>query len=375
MRVTAQLTDVESGYQLWSARYDRDAADVFALQDAISAAVVEAVKAKLSPGDRQVRVRPQVANLEAYRHYLMGRHLRFTMNDFAAAMKPFAEAVRLDPTYAPAWVALSEVMILATFYGLVAPDQAYASAKEPLAKAAAGQGDSAELLYVEGLMAFGERRWSECGEAMRRALAVEPEYAPALCWSGILLTILGRGSEADEDLRHARESDPLAPYPYAMSGIACQISRRMAEAEGLFDQALAFEPENMLALWGGGVARVSLGRVAEGVAMLERCVTPSRRGAFIHGALGWALAVAGRADEARKVLSEIHARPPGAPAIVSEAWVLSVLGEKDAAFRVLERAEAERQPALALTGMPGFDTLRGDPRFAALVAKMGLPGA
>ena len=374
LRVTAQLTDVESGYQLWSARYDRDAADVFALQDAIAGAVVEAVKAKLSPGDRQVRVRPQVANLEAYRHYLKGRHLRFTKNDFADALKEFAEAVRLDPAHGPSWVALSEVKILATFYGLVPAAEAYASARGPLEKAAQ-LGESAEALYVEGLLAFGQRDWASCEQAMRRALALEADFPPALCWIGILLTILKRGGEADEDLRHARESDPLAPYPYAMSGIAYQLDGRMSEAEALFDQALAFEPENTLALWGGGVARVSLGQEADGIAMLERCVKGSHRGGFIHGALGWALAVAGRTDEARQVLSEIQGRPPGAPAVVSEAWVLSVLGEKDAAFRVLERAEAERQPALPFTGMPGFDTLRGDPRFAALLAKMGIPAA
>ena len=375
LRVTARLTDVETGYQLWSERYDRDAADVFALQDGIAAGVVEAVRAKLSPGERAVRIRPQVGNLEAYRHYLMGRHLRFSKNDFAAALKEFGEAVRLDPTHGPSWVALSEVKILATFYGLVPAAEAYASAREPLARAAAQQGESAEALYVEGLIDFGERNWASCEKAMHRALALAPDYPPALCWSGILRTIVGRGAEADEVLRRAREADPLAPYPYAMSGIAYQLSRRMAEAEALFDQALAFEPENTLALWGGGVARVSLGREADGIAMLERCLTTSHRGGFIHGALGWALAATGRTDEARGVLSEIQARPPGAPAVVSEAWVLSVLGEQDAAFRVLERAEAERQPALAFTGMPGFDTLRADPRFAALLTRMGLPAA
>jgi len=76
LRVTAQVTDVASGYQLWSERFDRDAADVFAVQDEIAAGVVDAVKAWLAPGSRTFESRPQVRNLEAYRSYLKGRHLR-----------------------------------------------------------------------------------------------------------------------------------------------------------------------------------------------------------------------------------------------------------------------------------------------------------
>jgi len=374
LRVTTRLTGVETGYQLWSERYDRDAADVFALQDDIAAGVVEAVQAKLSPGEHQVRARPQVANLDAYRSYLMGRHLRYSKNELAAAAKSFEEAVRLDPTHAASWVGLSEVRILAVFYGLVAPAEAYRSARESL-EMAARQGESAEALYVEGLLAFSDRDWAASERALRRAVALAPDYPPALCWSGFVRTILGRASESVEDLRHACEVDPLAPYPYAMSGISLLLSGRAAEADASFDQALGFEPENTLALWGAGLSRIALGRGEDGIAMLERALTPSHRTGFIHGALGWALAAAGRTAEARRILSELQARPPGAPAIVSEAWLRAALGDKDAAFELLERAEVERQPALAFAGLPGFDELRSDPRFAALLARMGLPPA
>jgi Flp pilus assembly protein TadD len=282
--------------------------------------------------------------------------------------------VRLDPAYSPSWVSLSEVRILATFYGLDRAADAYAAAREPLARAKAGQGESAEALYVEGLIAFGERDWPSCERSLRRALELAPDYPPALCWSGMLRTILGRGGQA-EDFRRAREADPLAPYPYAMHGISLLLSRQPAEAEGVCDQALAFEPENTLALWGAGVSRVELGRGDDGIAMLERALTPFHRGGFIHGALGWALAETGRVDDARQILSLIQARPAGAPAVVSEAWILGKLGETDAAFRVLERAEAEHQPSLTFTGMPGFDSLRADPRFGALLKRMGLPAS
>ncbi len=100
LRVTAQLTEAASGYQLWSERFDRDAADVFAVQDEIAAGVVEAVKARLAPGTRAIPARPQARNLEAYRSYLKGRHLR-GKEDFVGALRAFEEAVRLDPSHAP----------------------------------------------------------------------------------------------------------------------------------------------------------------------------------------------------------------------------------------------------------------------------------
>ena len=157
-----------------------------------------------------------------------------------------------------------------------------------------------------------------------------------------------------------------------MTGAALLLAGRAAEADSYFNQALTFEKENTLALWGSGLALVAEGRDADGVAMLERAATPSHRAGFIGGALGWALAKAGRIDEARGVLDKLRARPEPAPAVVSEAWLLAVLGERDAAFRVLERAETECQAFLGLIGLPGFDSLRADPRFAPLVERLGL---
>ncbi len=372
LRVTAQLTDAATGYQIWSERFDREASDVFAVQDEIAAGVVEGVRARLAPGARAIRARPPVANLEAYRHYLKGRHLRYTKNDQADALKAFQEAVRLDPSHAASWEGLAEVHILAAMYSLVPAQEAFAAAKKALARAAAQQGESADSLFVESMIAFAERDWEAAERALRRAVDLRPDHVQARCWSALLLTLLGRTSEAMPHLQHARESDPLAPYPYAMSGVALLLDGRAAEAEALFAQALAFDRENTLALWGSGLARTALGRFEDGLAMLERAATPSHRGGFIHGALGWALAAAGRIDESRAILKELQARPVTAPAVVPEGWLLAALGEKDAAFQVLQRAEAERQGMLLLVGFPGFDPLRSDPRFEALLASLGL---
>ena len=86
LRVTAQLIDVQDGYRLWSERFDRELEDVFALQDEIAEGVVEAVKTRLAPGAQAIHTRPQPRNLDAYRSYLLGQHLRYAKEDHGGAV-------------------------------------------------------------------------------------------------------------------------------------------------------------------------------------------------------------------------------------------------------------------------------------------------
>ncbi len=124
-----------------------------------------------------------------------------------------------------------------------------------------------------------------------------------------------------------------------------------------------------------GAANVALRRFDVAIECLERAHNPSHRGGFIYGVLGWALAAAGRTDDARRVLADLGARPGPAPAVLSEAWLLAALGEMDGAFAVLDRHLREKNLLAIFTGLPGFDPLRADPRFAAFVEKLRLPSA
>lgn len=117
-----------------------------------------------------------------------------------------------------------------------------------------------------------------------------------------------------------------------------------------------------------------MGRFEEGIATAEHLVAVSQRAALFVGLLGWALATAGRKEEAKPLLEELRARPATAPTIVTEAQLLGALGDLDDAFEVLVRAEEECQLFLYFHGWPTFDPLRADPRFAALVDRLGLSG-
>ncbi|MGQ0737319.1 MAG: protein kinase domain-containing protein [Acidobacteriota bacterium] len=372
LRVTAQLTDVASGYHVWSERFDREAADIFAVQDEIAAGVVEAVRARLAPGVRTVHPRPPVANLEAYRAYLRGRHLR-GKEDHAGALQAFEEAVRLDPSHAPSWTGLAEITVLSAVFSLMPARGACRAARQALGTAASLQGESADGWHVEAFACWIERRWQAMEVAWRRAIEIEPHHVLALGSFGAVLCTRQRFEEAVPILERARDADPLASFPYALTGCGYLASGRPGEAERHLEDALSFEKEDVTALYCLGMAKVALGKTEKGIALAERAVTVSHRGGVLVGVLGWALATAGRRAEARALLGELRARPAGSPTVVSEAWLLGALGELDAAFEVLEHAEDECQANLYFTGLPVFDPLRGDPRFTALVQRLGLP--
>ena len=373
LRVTAQLTDVATGFHLWSERFDREAADVFAVQDEIAAGVVEAVKARLAPGSHALPARPPARNLEAYRCYLRGRHLRHTIEDHAGALRAFEEAIRLDPSHAPSWTGLAEIYVLAAHFSLVPAREACAAARAALATAEGLQGESADARYVEGFAAFIERRWQAMEVAYRRAIDLQPRHVQALGSFGVCLSARQRFQEAPPFFKRAEEADPLAAFPYSLTGGGLLGSGRPVEALASCEDALSFEKDNLIALYLSAIALVRLGRTDEGIARAERAVAVSQRGPHFLGVLGWVLATSGRGDAARTILEELRARPAGAPTVVSEGWLLGALGETDAAFEVLARAEDECQAFLYYTGLPVFDPLRADPRFAALLARLKLP--
>jgi len=373
LRVTAQLSEVATGYHLWSERFDRELEDVFAVQDEIAAGVVEAVKARLAPGARTVHGRPQARDFEAYRSYLLGQHLRYAKEDHGGAVRAFEEAVRLDPNHAPSWTGLAESLTLMAHMSLIPADEACTRAREALATAEELQGESADGLHGAGFVAFIERRWKDMEAATRRAVELQPTHVPSLGLLGMCLSLHQKPDEAAPFFERARQADPLASFPYMLSALGLLTVRRHQDAHRHAEQALIFEKDDASALFCSSLANVALGRLEEGIAAAERGVAVAHRGPDFLGLLGWALATAGRKDEARTLLEELRTRPADAPPIVAEGWLLAALGETDAAFEVFARARDQSQLWLYYTGLPGFDPLRTDPRFAALVQGLGLP--
>ncbi len=303
----------------------------------------------------------------------MGQHLRYAKEDHGGAVRAFQESLRLDPTHAPSWTGLAESLALSAHMSLIPADEACTGARKALSTAKELQGESADGLHGEAFVAFIERRWKDLEAAVRRAIELQPSHVPSLGLLGMCLSLHQKPDEAEPFFERARQADPLASFPYMLTALGLLTSGRPQEAHGYAEQALTFEKEDASALFCSSLANVALGRFDEGIAAAELGVSVSHRGGDFLGLLGWALAGAGRKDEARTLLEELRTRPAAAPQIVSEGWLLGALGEADAAFEVFARAEDQHQLWLYYTGLPGFDPLRTDPRFAELVERLGLP--
>jgi TolB-like protein len=372
LRVAAQLVDAATGFQLWSERYDRDGDDLFAMQDEIAGGVAAAVRARLGAAATPAAARGVSGSLEAYQTYLRARHQRYTRNDALGALRLYESAVALDPEFAPAWVGMAEVHWLSSFYSQQPAAQASEQAQRALARATALLGETADACYVAGIGAFMGRRWSESEQRLRRSIELDPHRTEPRCWLGTLLGVERRDADARGQLEWARVLDPLSAYPYGMSAMCELLARQPERALGLAEQGVAIDANHPLSLWIRGLALAGLGRSSEAIAPLERAAELHRT-AFIQGALGWALARSGRRDEARALAARIAARGADAPSVVSEAWVRAELDDAEGAWAVLDRCEAEGQFMLLLSTFPPFDRFWPQPRFRALVARLGLP--
>jgi tetratricopeptide (TPR) repeat protein len=257
-----------------------------------------------------------------------------------ALVRAFQEAVRLDPTHAPSWTGLAESLALSAHMSLIPAHEACAAARKALSTALELQGESADGLHGEAFVAFIERRWKALEAAVRRAIELQPAHVPSLGMLGMCLSLHQKPDAAEPFFERARQADPLASFPYMLTALGLLTVRRPQEAHRYAEQALTFEKEDASALFCSSLANVALGRLEEGIAAAERGVAVSHRGADFLGLLGWALATAGRKDEAQTFLDELRARPEDTPPIVSAGWLLGALGKIDAAFEVLVRAES-----------------------------------
>ncbi len=248
------------------------------------------------------------------------------------------------------------------------------TARQALATAASLQGESADGWHVEGfaLLDRATLGGDGGGVAPRDRARAHPRPGPRLVRDQPVHAPEARGGTAALRARAGSRSArllPLHPHrrrlpdlrPAARGGAPPRGRARVRE--GGRDGAVLHERGE-----GRPRERARKGSHSRNGRSRSRTVAQC----FV-GILGWALATTGRTAEARALLGELQARPAGSPTVVSEAWLLGALGEIDAAFEVLERAEEECQANLYFTGLPVFDPLRGDPRFTALLQRLGLP--
>ncbi len=374
VRITAQLVDLRNGYDLWSESFDRELADVFAVQDEIARAVVAALKVKLLAGHGPTTRDHRTANSAVYTQYLLGRQFysRFTEDDERRAVEAFEKTLALDPSYAPAWSALAvELSNMAeretTQAGATAMMQ---RARRAADKAIALAPDLAEGYAARGLLrAYLDWDWRGAEEDMDRALALAPGDADTQRRYGVLLGMLGRDDEAIAATRRAADLDPLVPANWGNLAGLYMARRELAPARSAIDRALEISPEMAVALQVAPLLLLLEGHPERALASTPRGPEPLRLACIAMGQH-----TLGHARESQQALDTLTSRYGDAiPLAVAGVYVWR--DELDRAFEWFDRAYARHDMGLAR--IHDFEVvspaLRGDPRFRALLRKIGLP--
>ncbi len=372
LRVTAQLVNASDGLVLWSDRYEREAKDVFKVQDDIAGAIATALRLRLGANASASNQVSRSASGEAHDLYLRGRFLALKQSEdgLRRGLAYFREALDKDPGYAPAYAGMSFAWAwLSDAY--LPPREA-----EEKAKAAAVKALELDPANVEARTMLAINRWfydydyPAAEEEFRRALEANPNSidahnlrATALC------SLPGRSAEGLVDVDRAIALDPLAPWPSWTRELCLTAARRYDAVIAQHQKTLELDPDFFyLDSWAGAAYRET-GRLAESAAEYERARAISD-GPLAGQAITYIRM--GRTAEARAILQEFMQRSTTRYVSPDQIGLIHAhLGEIDQAMIWMEKAYDARSAFLVTGfGMASYDPLRRDPRFIALTARI-----
>jgi TolB-like protein/Flp pilus assembly protein TadD len=376
VRISAKLIDAERDRYLWAQSYEREMTDVLALQGEVALAIARQIGARLSQGERErftseKRVRP-----EAFEAYLQGRYFwnRRTKGALEQALARFQRAAALDSTYAPAYAGIADVYVILDAYAGAPPGETFPRARASALRALALDDGLAEAhTALARVRLHYDRDLPGAAAEFRRAIECNPGYATAHHAYSIYLRDVGRHDDAIAEAVLARSLDPISPIINANLGDTYFFARRYKEAIAQHRETLAMAPDFGPSHLYLGSALERTGRFQEALVEIERARSLVGDSAYGLGPLGFTAARAGEPDRARAALRTLRALHGAGRAPAADIALVEVgLGDREAAIQWLARAYDGREALNNLGVDPRFDLLRGDPRFAALLAGLGL---
>jgi TolB-like protein/Flp pilus assembly protein TadD len=374
LRISVELIDAVKESQIWSERYDRVMEDIFAVQDEISRAIASALEMKLA-GSCGAR---HTCNAEAYELYLRGRHhwSKRTEGDLLKAIEYLEKSIVLDPKYALAHAALADCYPVLCHMSYRPGIELWPKAKAGALRACALDEGLAEAHVSMGFLkgCAPDFDWAGSEKEFLRATELDPVCSQAFDWHALMLAAQGRFDEATAQLRRAFELDPLSLVLHHHAGWVYNQARQYDYAIDVCRRAIELDPHFPLVRLWLAMAYCETGRHDDAVAQCRAAVELAPAvGSRLYLARIYA---ASRArEEARRLLEETRAECAGG---YIDPYLLAVvhagLGETERAFELLEQAWRDQSLWLSTWGKcdPWLDPLRGDARFANLLARMKL---
>lgn len=378
LRVSASLVSGADGFPLWSESYARELRDVFAVQDDIAKAVVEALRIELSAEERARISVAHSADPEACDLYWRARYFwnQRTPSDVLRAVQYFQGAIGRDENYGLAHVGLADAYNQIGAYATVRPveifPKARAAAERALALAPELGEAHAALGYVKLVHDYDLEGAEECFE---HALECNPSYPFAHGWAALPAAFRHRFENALERSRRGQALDPLSVHFGAHVGHMHYLAGELDEATAALERAIEMDDRHSRAWSWLALVHSAADRHDQAVACFEKGFEYSDGHPLIALGMGYVLARAGRAEEAR-TLDEAYAKRAQTEYVspVYRSYVPIGLGDFDTAFAYLEQAFEDRAPILMYLGVePLFASIRSDPRYASLSERIGLP--
>ena len=384
VRINAQLIYAPTDNHLWAHSYDRDLRNILSLESEVAQAIAREIQVKLTPMEESRLTSTRTVNPAAHEAYLRGHYDYLQGRDnFPApaaqeqvheAIAYLQQAIKIDPNYATAYSELAGCeQWLASWAAFGVPGNRvdlFEASRAHALKAiqlddslAEGHGALAWILYIY------DWNFSDSQKEYRRAIELNAGQAyPGYYYA---LVALGRLDEAKAEAERAMQLDPLTlAHKTAAAGIY--------NCTGQYDRAASLGAlgEKATGHLQFAVARIQQGATEEGISELRRIVEFTKGDPFFVSFLVWAYDKAGRRTEAVRLLEDAKTRSHGQPVRAESMGMLyAAVGDKDHAFEWLQQAVEARDLTFLLNGRcdPRLESLRGDPRFAELVRRIGLP--
>jgi TolB-like protein/DNA-binding winged helix-turn-helix (wHTH) protein/Tfp pilus assembly protein PilF len=380
VRVTAQLIDARSDEHIWAQTFEREMADVLALQADLAQAVAREVQAQVSPAEQTRFAGHRSVAPEVYEHTLRGRFQwnKRSPEGFRLARAEFQAAVDLDPTWAPGWAGLADTLGLLGIsgYDLVPPAETMPQARAAAERALRLDPQSAEAEAALAWVLYSYVWDFPASEtAFQRAIALDPNYATAYQWYGDFLCAMGRLDEASARFAQALTLDPLSLQVNEEAAWPDYYAHRFEISDARYRRLLELEPRYATAHLELGANFVAQARFAEAQAEYQRYVDLTGERSVALGYFAHARGLAGDSRGARALLAELEgAAARGYVPAYQLGLAYLGLGEREHAIEWFERSRDQRSDFVLYLGVdPFFDSLRNEPRFASLLRSIGLP--
>ncbi len=342
LRITAELISVADGYQLWSERYDRDLADIFAIQDEVTGAIIEHLKLSLLPHEQEAVFKRATEDVDAHSSYLRGLHYlwAYSSTGFHEAIACFEQAVARDPGYALAYWGLADAYLQMAFWGTTPPSVACGRVKQYARKAleidpALGNAHGA-LSYVHTIYDWN---WPAAEREAREAVRLSPKSAMTHAYYSWLLMNTERFEQGLAEAREALRLDPDNSFVVFAGALGFMFARQFERAIDTLQAGIRANPGFYILPWVLGETYGLNGQYDEALAALEKAVELSGRAPWIVGSLGVAYRRCGHRDLADAILHELLQRSDREHVPQSSFFLMyMVRGSLAEALRWLERA-------------------------------------